>query len=118
MGERVDCHAEWIERPDANHPLPARGRDNFNEKENMITIERETLTEQMRLHERPLGLPLPGRTRAATVSLTGRDAPVRLYAGDQAPWFCLPNADGDAVSLAELLKDGPVVVTYFLSGSN
>lgn len=33
--------------------------------------------------------------------------------GEQAPEFTLPNPTGQSVSLAELLKNGPVVVTFY-----
>ena len=36
--------------------------------------------------------------------------------GDTAPMFALPDADGKLVSLATLLKDGPVVVTWYRGG--
>jgi peroxiredoxin len=39
-----------------------------------------------------------------------------LNVGDQAPAFELPNASGDIVSLAELLKRGPVVLTWYRGG--
>src|SRR5262249_24803266 len=36
-----------------------------------------------------------------------------LRAGDRAPSFTLPDADGKAVSLADLLAQGPLVVTFY-----
>lgn len=36
--------------------------------------------------------------------------------GEQAPEFTLPNPTGQSVSLAELLKNGPVVVTFYRGG--
>jgi peroxiredoxin len=36
-----------------------------------------------------------------------------LKAGDLAPEFALPNAEGRAVSLAELLQRGPVIVSFY-----
>ena len=36
-----------------------------------------------------------------------------LPVGEQAPDFCLPNPDGQSVSLSDLLKEGPVVVTFY-----
>jgi hypothetical protein len=35
----------------------------------------------------------------------------RLAAGDRAPAFALPDPDDIVVSSAELLKDGPLIVT-------
>ena len=39
-----------------------------------------------------------------------------LAVGEAAPDFTLPGADGQAVSLAALLRDGPVVVTFYRGG--
>ncbi|MBK1832751.1 peroxiredoxin-like family protein [Roseibacillus ishigakijimensis] len=36
-----------------------------------------------------------------------------LNVGDQAPDFTLPNAVGKEVTLSELLKDGPVILTWY-----
>ncbi|AUG54440.1 peroxiredoxin-like family protein [Thalassospira marina] len=36
-----------------------------------------------------------------------------LKAGDKAPVFTLPDADGNQVSSTELLKQGPLVVTFY-----
>ena len=36
--------------------------------------------------------------------------------GDRAPMFVLPDADGDSVSLAGLLENGPVVVSWYRGG--
>ncbi|RTE67445.1 AhpC/TSA family protein [Amphritea opalescens] len=33
--------------------------------------------------------------------------------GDKAPEFSLPDADGQSVSLADLLKHGPLIVTFY-----
>jgi len=41
------------------------------------------------------------------------DAPLRLKVGDTAPLFSLPNADGEAINLAGLLKEGCVVLTFY-----
>jgi hypothetical protein len=39
-----------------------------------------------------------------------------LRAGDTAPDFDLPNAHGKLVSLKELLKKGPVVLSFYRGG--
>ncbi|WP_246792989.1 peroxiredoxin-like family protein [Burkholderia perseverans] len=39
-----------------------------------------------------------------------------LKAGDAAPAFTLPGANGERVSLAELLAQGPLVVTFYRGG--
>ena len=39
-----------------------------------------------------------------------------LKVGDTAPDFVLPNAVGKSVSLKELLKDGPVVLSFYRGG--
>jgi len=39
-----------------------------------------------------------------------------LAVGDQAPDFTLPNATGEKVTLADLLKQGPVVLTWYRGG--
>jgi peroxiredoxin len=44
----------------------------------------------------------------------GRSANMRpLDAGDQAPAFALPDPDDNVVSSAELLKEGPLIVTFY-----
>jgi len=40
-------------------------------------------------------------------------APLKLKEGDMAPGFILPNAKGESISLAEALKIGPVVLTFY-----
>lgn len=40
-------------------------------------------------------------------------SPLRLKNGDQAPYFSLPNATGNVVRLEDLLKEGPVVLTFY-----
>jgi hypothetical protein len=39
-----------------------------------------------------------------------------LKEGDTAPDFVLPTAVGKSVSLKELLKDGPVVLSFYRGG--
>ncbi len=39
-----------------------------------------------------------------------------LKAGDKAPSFVLPNAKGGRVSLADLLTNGPVVLSFYRGG--
>jgi len=41
---------------------------------------------------------------------------VMLKEGDIAPEFVLPNAIGADVSLSELLKKGPVVLSFYRGG--
>lgn len=40
-------------------------------------------------------------------------SPLKLQTGDQAPLFALSNAKGEAIGLADLLKQGPVVLTFY-----
>ena len=39
--------------------------------------------------------------------------PLKLCAGDQAPLFSLPNATGNLISLNDLLRHGPVILTFY-----
>jgi peroxiredoxin len=39
-----------------------------------------------------------------------------VAAGDQAPDFSLPDVHGNSVSLSSLLKEGPVVLTFYRGG--
>ncbi len=39
-----------------------------------------------------------------------------LNVGDTVPEFALPSATGDTVTLASLIEDGPVVVTWYRGG--
>lgn len=39
-----------------------------------------------------------------------------LQVGDRAPDFLLPNASGDTISSADLLKNGPMVVVFYRGG--
>jgi AhpC/TSA family len=52
-----------------------------------------------------------GRTIAALVA--SGQAGRALKAGDRAPAFDLPDHDGAVVSSADLLKRGPVVLTFY-----
>ncbi len=38
---------------------------------------------------------------------------LKLHQGDKAPDFTLPNATGNAIGLAELLKKGKVVLSFY-----
>ncbi|MCE4555606.1 peroxiredoxin-like family protein [Pelomonas cellulosilytica] len=50
----------------------------------------------------------------ATAELIASGAPLRaLKAGDAAPEFVLPDAEGQPVSSTKLLKDGPLVVSFY-----
>ncbi len=40
-------------------------------------------------------------------------SPVKLNKGDKAPSFSLPNVHGETVTLATLLQQGPVVLTFY-----
>jgi peroxiredoxin len=40
-------------------------------------------------------------------------SPLKLQKGDQAPLFALRNAKGNVINLADLLKHGPVVLTFY-----
>lgn len=50
-----------------------------------------------------------------TVRKTGIELDAKNV-GDTAPGFSLPNATGQTVRLAELLEDGPVVLTWYRGG--
>lgn len=39
--------------------------------------------------------------------------PLKLHAGDKAPLFTLPNARGEPVKIEDVLKGGPVVLTFY-----
>ncbi|KIL43763.1 peroxiredoxin-like family protein [Jeotgalibacillus campisalis] len=39
-----------------------------------------------------------------------------LKAGDQVPAFTLPNAAGEQISIQEVLKQGPVILTFYRGG--
>jgi hypothetical protein len=62
----------------------------------------------------------PGRAELydAKVDELRRQFPIgaALKTGDKAPDFTLPDALGRPVSLAERLKNGPVVVTFYRGG--
>jgi peroxiredoxin len=62
----------------------------------------------------------PGRAELydAKVEELQRAFPIEkaLKTGDHAPDFTLPNPSGRPVSLAELLRDGPAVVTFYRGG--
>ena len=40
-------------------------------------------------------------------------SPLKLVKGDKAPLFSLPNAQGKSINIEELLKQGPVVLTFY-----
>lgn len=53
----------------------------------------------------------------ADIELAGRNVlKSALKAGDQAPEFSLPDATGRSVSLAETLRHGPVIVSFYRGG--
>ena len=39
-----------------------------------------------------------------------------IKVGDKAPDFTLPDADGKTIQLSELLKKGPVVLSFYRGG--
>jgi peroxiredoxin len=51
--------------------------------------------------------------RSIAELIAGRQAQRALRVGDRAPTFDLPDSDGAMVSSAELLADGPLVVTFY-----
>ncbi len=68
-----------------------------------------------------LGQMLP----AEKLAIFGNDArqlgqqhlsPIKLRAGDMAPAFTLPNASGNIINLQDLLRQGPVVLTFYRGG--
>lgn len=80
-----------------------------------------TLTEQLRRAETEGRAKRdPERTAImdrATAELAASGVAERsLAVGERAPDFTLPNAHGDDVTLAELLAEGPVVVSFYRGG--
>ena len=51
--------------------------------------------------------------RATDALIASGAASRALRVGDKAPAFILKDADGNSVSSAELLKQGPLVVTFY-----
>lgn len=49
----------------------------------------------------------------AAAMATAFSAPLNLKKGDLAPNFTLPNADGQSITLTELLNSGPVVMVFY-----
>lgn len=50
----------------------------------------------------------------ATADLAARDILDGVpRVGDRAPYFARPDLDGDTVRLSALIKDGPLVVSFF-----
>lgn len=54
--------------------------------------------------------------RADAALLASGIAERALKAGDRAPDFALPDVDGRMMSLAELLRDGPLVLSFYRGG--
>lgn len=54
--------------------------------------------------------------RAANELFESGQAERAIGAGDLAPDFTLPNATGGTVSLKQLLRDGPVIVSFYRGG--
>ncbi|WP_214851019.1 peroxiredoxin-like family protein [Exiguobacterium sp. s193] len=52
----------------------------------------------------------------ATEELAASNGAKGLTVGDEAPRFTLPNAAGTSVALADLLTQGPVIVTFYRGG--
>lgn len=40
-------------------------------------------------------------------------SPLKVHVGDKAPLFTLPNAQGESIQLADLLRQGSVVLTFY-----
>ena len=58
--------------------------------------------------------PVPVTSTADTARVTAEMAATgALGIGDRAPDFALPGVDGETVRLADLLKQGPVVLTFY-----
>ena len=78
----------------------------------------ETLQQQIETFQAQLATQLPPEMLAelanssAALIQTGI-AQQSLKTGEQAPDFTLPDVFGNAVTLSELLKHGPVVVTFY-----
>jgi peroxiredoxin len=78
----------------------------------------ETLQQQIEAFQAQLTAQLPAETLAelanssAALIQTGI-AQQSVKAGEQAPDFTLPDVFGNAVTLSDLLKQGPAVVTFY-----
>jgi peroxiredoxin len=77
-----------------------------------------TLQDKLDKQRAKLESQLPQETRAAMHQAIGdliasNQALHAIQAGDWAPAFALPDSEGNLVSSLDLLKDGPLVVTFF-----
>jgi peroxiredoxin len=72
-----------------------------------------TLTEQLNDVTGSIPEAIGNRIDAGVNELTISGVAPGLAVGDSAPTFTLGNATGDQVSMAALLQEGPVVVTFY-----
>jgi peroxiredoxin len=67
-----------------------------------------------------VGTRIPSQTAKEHTALSERlahlDLAQVLGAGEEAPDFELPNANGDRVRLTDVVRDGPAVVTFYRGG--
>ncbi len=72
-----------------------------------------TLADQMHQITSSIPEPIGGRIATGVEEVRASGVAPGLAVGDTAPSFTLPNATGEHISLATLLADGPVVVTFY-----
>ena len=72
-----------------------------------------TLEEQLDGITTAIPEPIAARIDAGVAEIEASQAAPGLAVGDRAPAFTLPDALGRSVSLADLLADGPAVVTFY-----
>jgi peroxiredoxin len=77
-----------------------------------------TLQDKLDKQKIQLESQLPQEARAAMYQAIGdliasNQALHAIQAGDRAPVFALPDSDGHLISSLDLLKDGPLVLTFF-----
>jgi peroxiredoxin len=78
----------------------------------------ETLQQQIETFQAQLAQQLPPETLAELAKISAAQIPTGIAqqsvkAGERAPDFTLPDVFGNEVTLSELLKHGPVVVTFY-----
>ena len=85
-------------------------------KETTMSLERKLEKQRQTSHKRIPTNNWEAMQRAAQDLARSGITEKCLRAGDTAPDFDLPNAHGKSVSLQELLKTGPVVLSFYRGG--